>query len=248
MDPPVFLTARWLDLAMLSYEADPALLAPRVPPGTELDRFQGKLYVSMVGFRFHDTRVRGISIPGHRRFEEVNLRFYVRREANGESRRGVCFVKEIVPRRAIAWVARRFYNENYVRFPMRHRKTVHASGAEASYEWRVGERWNELSVKAAGPAERPPEGSLALFITEHTWGYARRRDGGTLEYRVDHPPWRVRRAGSSLLRCDAEALYGPGFASILAGPPASAFLADGSAVAVRRGVRLDTDETAEPSE
>ena len=91
MDPRPFLTARWRYLAMLNYEVPPEALAPLVPAGTELDSWQGKTFVSVVGFLFLDTRVLGIAIPGHRDFEEVNLRFYVRRKAAGRlaARRGL---------------------------------------------------------------------------------------------------------------------------------------------------------------
>ena len=104
-----FLTARWVDLAMVNYEVDPALVRALVPAGTELDLWSGRCLVSVVGFQFLETRVLGLALPFHRNFEEVNLRFYVRRTVGDEARRGVVFVKEIVPRRAIAWmVAKRF--------------------------------------------------------------------------------------------------------------------------------------------
>ncbi len=48
----VFLTAEWRYLAMFNYEVPPELLAPLVPRGTELDSWQGKVYVSLVGFLF----------------------------------------------------------------------------------------------------------------------------------------------------------------------------------------------------
>ncbi|HTO08358.1 MAG TPA: DUF2071 domain-containing protein, partial [Myxococcota bacterium] len=117
---PVFLTAEWRDLAMLNYEIDPAVLEPRVPAGTELDAWSGRTFVSVVGFRFLRTRVLGVPVPYHVDFDEVNLRFYVRRKSGADWRRGVVFVKEIVPRRAIALVARVAYAENYVAHPMRH--------------------------------------------------------------------------------------------------------------------------------
>ena len=101
-----FLTAQWRDLLMVNYEVDPSLLADRVPLGTTLDLFEGKCFVSLVGFMFLDTRVMDFLIPFHVNFEEVNLRFYVKRETRTEIRRGVVFIKEIVPRGAIAWVAR----------------------------------------------------------------------------------------------------------------------------------------------
>src|SRR5690349_10650745 len=101
-----FLTAQWKDLIIANYEVDPALLSSRVPGGTELDLQDGHCFVSLVGFMFLETRVLGVPIPFHVNFEEVNLRFYVTRRLQGETRRAVCFVKEIVPRAVIAAVAR----------------------------------------------------------------------------------------------------------------------------------------------
>lgn len=240
--PAPFLTAEWRDLAMLNYEADPAVLAPLVPSGTELDQWGGRTFVSVVGFRFLHTRVRGVAVPGHRDFEELNLRFYVRHRAADGWRRGVVFVKEVVPRRAIAWVARTAYNENYVALPMRHDVTVTGVGASsarrASYEWRHAQRWQRLSLEASGDPFVPAEQSEEAFITEHYWGYTRQRDGGTVEYRVEHPRWRIWRATDAALDCDVAGFYGAAFAPVLRGRPSSAFLADGSAVAVHRGQRL----------
>ena len=120
----VFLKADWKHLLMLNYEIDPTILQPHVPVGTELDLFKGRCLVSMVGFMFLNTRLKGVPIPFHRNFEEVNLRFYVKRvEGSGdeqEVKRGVVFIKEIVPKPALSLVARVFYNENYVTHPMEH--------------------------------------------------------------------------------------------------------------------------------
>lgn len=237
-----FLTARWHDLAMINYPVDPVILADLVPPGTELDSWRGATYVSMVGFRFLRTKVLGVPVPFHRNFDEVNLRFYVRRETPVGPRRGVVFVKEIVPRAAIAWVARTLYNERYVALPMRHKTSLPAPGSNgvgsASYEWRTGSRWNGLSVNVEGPAQFRPEDSEEAFITEHYWGYVAQRDGGTLEYQVEHPRWRVWTGVSCRLDCDVERLYGSRFREALEGKPNSSFVADGSEVAVRRGDKL----------
>src|SRR3954468_20670393 len=119
--PRIFLAAEWRYLAMLNYQVDPAILHPHLPRGTELDIWNGRHYISLVGFRFLNTRVLGVPIPFHRNFEEVNLRFYVRRKGPEGWRRGVVFIAEIVPRFAIAAVARLFYNENYVALPTRHK-------------------------------------------------------------------------------------------------------------------------------
>lgn len=229
-----FLTATWRHLAMLNFEVDPAALAALVPRGTELDTFEGRHLVSMVGFRFLDTRLRGIPIPFHRHFDEVNLRFYVRRRVDGEWRRAAVFVKEIVPRRAIAWVARACYGENYVATPMRHAITA----TSARYDWRHAGTWMHLGVTHDATWALPTAGSEAAFITEHYWGYARQRDGGTVEYEVVHPRWRVAAAEAAELECDATALYGAAFGEALAARPSSAFVVEGSAVAVHRGARV----------
>src|SRR5690349_8716378 len=116
-----FLTARWEHLVLLNYACPPALLAPLVPAGTTLDPWHGQTLISLVGFRFEDTRLAGLAIPGHRRFDEVNLRFYVRRAAaDGSVRRAVVFIRELVPRWAIASVARWLYNEPYLSVRMGH--------------------------------------------------------------------------------------------------------------------------------
>ncbi|HWZ83726.1 MAG TPA: DUF2071 domain-containing protein [Terriglobales bacterium] len=233
-----FLTAEWRYLAMLNYEVDAGLLLPFVPNGTEIDRWQGKVFVSLVGFRFLKTRILRLPIPFHSNFDEVNLRFYVRREHAGEVRRGVVFVSEIVPRRAIAFVARTVYNENYVALPMAHE--IHASsdgGLTAEYRWRSSS-WNAIRIAAQGEPALALDGSEEQFITEHYWGYAAQSDGGCVEYRVEHPAWRVWSAREAEFAGDVEGLYGKAMASVLRGAPASAFLAEGSAVAVMRGRRL----------
>jgi uncharacterized protein YqjF (DUF2071 family) len=236
-----FLTADWRHLAMLNYQVEPVVLRELVPRGTELDDHRGRVFVSVVGFLFLRTRVRGLPIPFHRNFEEVNLRFYVRREAPGGLRRGVVFVKELVPRRAIAWLARAVFNENYVALPMRHAiapfdQTRIATGV--SYGWRLEERWEQLTVEPElAPADAAPD-SEERFISEHYWGYVRQRDGGTVEYRVEHPLWTVRRARSASLDANVKRLYGLSLAPFLQRPASSAFLADGSAVVVHAGSRV----------
>jgi uncharacterized protein YqjF (DUF2071 family) len=241
--PGRFLTAAWRDLVMINFEIDPAVVRPLVPRGTELDGWGGRTLASLVGFRFLDTRVLGLAVPGHRDFEEVNLRFYVRRPAPDGPRRGVVFVREIVPKAAVAWAARSMYNENYVAWPMRHEvRLPDGSGGQARgfavYGWHTGGRWHELGASVDGEPAFPAPGSQEEFITEHYWGYTRQRDGSTIEYQVEHPQWRVWPATDAKFSCDVAAVYGAQFQPFLTAAPASAFVADGSPVTVRRGVRL----------
>ena len=235
----VFLTAEWQHLAMLNYEIEPSALAPYVPSGTELDLWNGKNLVSVVGFMFLNTRVFGIPIPFHRDFEEVNLRLYVRRKAEDGWRRGVVFIKEIVPRAAIALTARKLYNEPYIALPMAHRiEEERGLVKSAEYSWRFHGRQNSLKLITCDTAQPQIEGSEAEFITEHYWGYNAQRDGSTLEYRVEHPRWRVYDVADAKLDCDVAGLYGEPFRESLNRQPSSAFLAEGSAVTVYQGVPL----------
>jgi uncharacterized protein YqjF (DUF2071 family) len=234
-----FLSAEWRDLLMLNYEVDPDLLERFVPRGTELDSFAGKTYASLVGFQFLRTRLGGfLAVPFHSNFDEVNLRFYVRRDAGGERRRGVVFVKEIVPRQLIAGVARAMYGEKYERCPMRHGVTRNGDLISTSYEWQFRGDWCALSGTATGAPEFCGDGSLEQFITEHYWGYSSLPNGGALEYQVTHVPWRVWSSKDARFSGDGDALYGAGFGEALRGRPASAFIAEGSAVSVHWGQRI----------
>jgi hypothetical protein len=238
-NPPIFLTAEWRYLAMLNYEIDPAILTPFIPAGTELDVWEEKTFVSVVGFLFQKTRVRGIRIPFHENFEELNLRFYVRRKAEDGWRRGVVFIKELVPRAAIALVARIFYNENYIALPMSHQiEQTDETVKSVNYSWQFDGAENHLKLETQGAALSLVEGSAQEFITEHYWGYARQRDGGTIEYKVEHPRWRVWESRSAELHADVAALYGEVFRETLSRPPSSAFLAEGSPISVFSGVRI----------
>jgi uncharacterized protein YqjF (DUF2071 family) len=216
---------------MLNYVVDPAIIAPLIPPGTELDYENGETFVSVVGFLFLDTRLLGLPIPLHRDFEEVNLRFYVRKKSADMWRRGVVFVREIVPRRAIAVVARTFYGERYLALPMKHDIKHVDLAVSVAYSWRRGSKWESLAMSASGEPQNIPAGSHAEFITEHYWGYTCVRSGCS-EYRVQHPRWKVWSAESFELCADVAALYGEQFAETLSRPPRSAFIADGSSVEV----------------
>jgi uncharacterized protein len=243
--PIPFLRAEWRYLAMLNYRVPRAMLEPLVPVGTELDLFDGAAYVSVVGFLFERTRILGIAVPLHGNFEEVNLRFYVRRTVAGEIRRGVVFIRELVPRRAIALTATALYNEPYRAVPMRHVVSHDAdslSGIE--YAWSTEGQWTTLRATVAGAPRELVRGSEEEFITEHYWGYTKQRDGGTIEYRVDHPAWRVWSARSGSLTGNTAAVYGEAFAAALAAPPHSTFVADGSAVTVYAPTRIRTSRSS----
>ena len=240
-----FLTSKWLDLVFLNYEVPPSLLEPLLPKGTELDSYGGRLLASVVGLRFEDTRVRGLALPFHRDFDEVNLRFYVRRyAADGELRRAVVFVSELVPLRAVAWVARRLYNEPYSCVTMSHaiaREDKEAVPSSIEYTWRWQGGAYALGGRPVGPLAALLRPSEAEFVSEHFWGYTRQRDGSTLEYEVYHPAWEICPLAGARLQGDVARLYGARWGGALSAAPASAFYARGSKVEVFAGQALSAD-------
>jgi uncharacterized protein YqjF (DUF2071 family) len=229
-----FLTAKWRDLIMADYEVYPELLADRVPAGTELDFHEGRCFVSLVGFMFLDTKVLGLPIPFHINFEEVNLRFYVRRDTGSEIRRGVVFIKEIVPRYAIATVARVIYGEPYECWTTSNER----DDRSVQYRWKNSACTNQLRVERGEDLGVPVEGSHGSFIIEHYWGYTDRGSRRTDEYKVEHPKWNLFSTGNATVDVDFGKSYGQEFAFLSQREPYSIVLAAGSDIAVYKGAIL----------
>ncbi|QQL48453.1 YqjF family protein [Mucilaginibacter ginkgonis] len=229
-----FLTARWDNLIMMNYEVDPKVLQKHLPPFTELDLWEGKALVSVVGFLFADTKVWGIKWPFHVNFEEVNLRFYVRHFDGKEWKRGAVFISEIVPKRIIPVIANTIYNEHYIAMPMRHSIKVESDRlTKYVYGWKFKGEWAEIAVTVdCDYTEMLPNGP-EQFIFEHYWGYNKLNDLQTLEYAVEHPSWQVAKVVDYKLTMDVSATYGEDFVPYLSKQPFSVFFAKGSEVVVR---------------
>ena len=227
-----FLTATWRHLVLMNWRVDENLLVSHLPSGVELDRWDGDCWASLVGFQFLHMSVKGMPAFGYRDFPEINLRFYVKRQVNGETRRGVVFIREITPHHMVGWVARALYNEPYITMPMR--QSVDESGA--LYQLQIEGHWQGLGVRTAGAWRDQDEAEL--FITEHYWGYNSQRNGDTMEYQVEHPTWRARSVEPECLDLDIEKLYGEKWAQALDTKPDSMVFADGSGVTVQHGVRI----------
>jgi uncharacterized protein len=233
-----FLTAEWRKLIMANYVVAESVLQQYLPVGTELDRYDGRCYVSLVGFLFQNTRLKSVPIPFHRTFEEVNLRFYVRHtKSSGEQRRGVVFLSELVPRLALSLVANTVYGEPYRSVPVRHRWEQSGEQRTVCYQWRYKSRWNELQVRAAVDPQPIEASSAEEFFTDHYWGYTR-RGAWTSEYEVLHPRWTIYPVLQHSIDVDFGALYGDRFASLTTSQPESVLLAEGSEIEVRAGERI----------
>lgn len=216
---------------MANYVIDPALLSDYLPAHTEIDRWRNRCYVSLVGFMFVNTRVLGIKIPFHTNFEEVNLRFYVRHKSNEEWKRGVVFIKEIVPRRALTFIANTLYHENYETMPMLHNWEEVNDKLNVAYQWKKS-KWNRFQVTASPGLAEIAVGSEEEFITEHYWGYTKVDRSKTLEYRVEHPRWQVHPMIEYAIDVDFGEVYGNQFSFLKTEKPTSIFLAQGSEISV----------------
>lgn len=227
-----FMRAEWNDLVFINYEIDPEILKKYVPNGTQLDLFNGKCYLSLIGFMFENVKIKGVKIPFHVNFEEVNLRFYVKRNDNGIWKRGVVFVKEIVPKHAITFVANTLYNEQYQTLPMRHERTFTEKHRIFEYEWKKNNQWNSISVKTATEPIAILENSEAEFISEHYYGYTISPRKQTVEYEVTHPKWQQYQVLNYKLNVDFETVYGKEFVFLQDLQPASCFVAKGSKITI----------------
>jgi len=227
-----FLSAEWRKLILANYPVEKAILQPYLPANTELDEWNGKLYVSLVGFMFLNTKVLGVNIPFHVNFPEVNLRFYVRVKEKNIWKRGVVFIKEIVPLPAITFVANTFFNERYATLPMKNYHLIDNNQLMVGYEWKQNRQWNKLGVVAEPFSTLIEEGSKEEFITQHFWGYSSTRKKETVEYEVAHPKWESYPVINYNIDCDFEGLYGSSFGYLSEIQPDSVMLAEGSEIAV----------------
>ncbi|MGZ3924471.1 MAG: YqjF family protein [Flavisolibacter sp.] len=235
----VFLRAKWLNLIMVNYEVDPALLKAHLPRHTELDFYNGTCFVSLVGFLFKDTKLKGIPIPLHRTFEEVNLRFYVRQKENNKWKRGVVFLREIVPLPAITTVANLVYKENYRTHSTKHIWNLAKEEWQVEYQWKLKKDWNHLKVFAESSSHPIEQGSEEEFIAIQNWGYTKVNEHKTSIYQVHHPNWLIHPVRHYHVKCNFENMYGVEFVETLSQAPRSVFLAEGSDVSVMHKTTLN---------
>ncbi|MBA3284260.1 MAG: DUF2071 domain-containing protein [Nitrosopumilus sp.] len=231
----IFLQAEWRKLAMANYEVDSKLLASYLPFKTEFDLWNNTCYVSLVGFMFLNTTVKGFIIPFHSDFEEVNLRFYVRYKDKDKWKRGVVFIKEIVPKHALTFIANTVYGENYETLSMNHTWLKEKDKQVVEYKWNKNNNWHSIKVIAGLELHQINESSVEEFITEHYWGYTKISEIKTSEYGVEHPKWQVYKTIDFKIDVNFEGIYGHAFSFLDNQSPKSVFLAEGSLIEVKHG-------------
>jgi uncharacterized protein YqjF (DUF2071 family) len=229
-----FLTAKWTNLALINYKIDAKILEKYVPTGTELDFWDNKCYISLVGFMFEDVKLLGLKIPLHTNFEEVNLRFYVKRFEEGKWKRGVVFI----PKLALKIVANTVFKENYETLPMKHKVIENENTFNFTYDWKKDQKWNSIALETEKKLIKIEENSEAQFITEHYFGYTKVNHTKTFEYEVKHPIWKQYNVLNSKIDVDFEATYGNEFAFMKDLIPTSIILAKGSKVSVENKIKI----------
>ncbi len=227
-----FLTAKWENLVMANYAIDSEILMPYLPKGVELDLFEGKAYVSLVGFMFKNTKIFGIPAIGLGTFEEVNLRFYVTRKEGNITKRGVVFINETIPYKIVAWVANYLYKEHYIAIPTKHTWDISAENKRISYSWKMKTNWNNMNIIASTTKYSMQKGSIEEFIFEHYFGYTKISKTETEEYTIQHPGWQINQVLESEVNCNFEEMYGTDFRFLSTIKPDNIMLAEGSEIAV----------------
>ena len=227
-----FLSARWENIIMANYAVNPDLLTPYLPKGVELDFYNSKMYVSLVGFIFKETSLFKIPVPFFGTFEEINLRFYVKKVEGDIIKRGVVFISETVPYKLVALLANKLYREHYIAIPTKSLIEIGNYSKNISYQWELNKRWNHITVNATRENEQMLPGSIEEFTFEHYYGYTKIDNQVSQEYRVNHPRWMVDKVLKYSVSCDFGSMFGIDFSFLSNHQPDSVLLAEGSPVTV----------------
>ena len=228
----VFLKANWENIIMANYEISEDILKKYLPKGVTIDLYNGKAYVSLVGFMFKNTKIFNIPMFKLGTFEEINLRFYVSRKVGNKIRRGVVFINETVPYKAVAWLANALYKEHYTTVATKHNWNVTKKNKEIKYDWLVNKRWNNITVTAQNEKETMSKNSFERFIFENYYGYTKINSEETEEYQISHPSWLINKIIDYKIDCDFEKMYGTDFAVLDHTKPTSIFIAEGSPISI----------------
>lgn len=229
--------ADWKKLLLANYVIDPDILKPFIPFQTELALWQGKCYISLVGFRFLKVRIGGVPVPFHTNFNEVNLRFYVRRLSGHIWHYGVVFIKEIVALPVVTFVANTFFSEHYETLPLHHNIHHAKEALSVSYRWKK-DIWHSMHIESGPNPSLIEDNTAEEFLTSQHWGYSKVNEEKTIEYSVEHPRWSVYPTINYQIRTDFEKAYGQKFGFLNQTQPESVFLTEGSAIILKKRITV----------
>ena len=230
----VFLESKWQRLVSINYVVDAKILEPYIPAGTELELFNNKCFVSLVAFRYDDTKLLRFKVPFHTQFEEINLRFYVRRKLpNRQWRSEVAFTKLFFPKPALSAVANSIYKENYETRRMRHTWKEDEKFLYTSYGLNKS-HWHQFSIISEKDPIPIEFNSPAYFFSKHYWGTSQIDSKASTEYMIEHPEWFTYETVKADINFDFGLLFGDDFESLTNSKPDSVQMFDGSDVTIYR--------------
>jgi uncharacterized protein len=233
------LRAEWNNIIMANYAVPKELLLPYVPYKTELDFFEGETYVTLAGFMFLNTQMLGFDVPFHSNFEEVTLRFYVRSNHSLAAKRGVVFIKEIVPKYAITLLANTVFGQNYTTLKMKSFHQDMGDYMETGYEWKYQDKWNKLTAKAVKRSTPIRQNNFNEFIADHYYGYRKNGETKTYQYEVEHEHWETFNVIEYSVDCDFGSLFGKEFSILNKEKPKSVFMLKGSEIRIHQRKLLE---------
>ena len=219
-DGPPVMHQRWEHLLFLHWEVPAATIAPLLPPGMEVDLFEGRAYVGLVPFTMTGVRPRGLpSVPGLSSFHETNVRTYVR---TPEGVPGVWFFSLDAAGLVASALGRFWFHLPYFYARMSLDAVARPAGgwmlryASSRIYPRSPTASAQICAEVTGPVVPAVPGSLEFFLAERYLLYTLGRTASgaagppaLLRGRVHHSSYPLQEA--RLVSLDESALAAAGF-------------------------------------
>jgi uncharacterized protein YqjF (DUF2071 family) len=190
----------WHDLLFAHWPVDADQLLGYIPPGLELDTFDGTAWLGVVPFRMSGVRPRNLpAVPWLSAFPELNLRTYVKRRPPAPPQPGVVFYSLDAANPLAVSIARRFYHLPYYRASMQ----LVDDGNTIRYR---SQRTHSGASPAAFVADYAPTGgiytassdTLDQWLTERYCLYTTDARGRLNQAQIHHIPWPLQTAECEL--------------------------------------------------
>ncbi|PNY82817.1 DUF2071 domain-containing protein [Deinococcus koreensis] len=190
----------WRDLCFMHWPVDARHLAATLPPGLELDTFQGQAWLGVVPFRMSGVAPRFLpDVPGVSDFPELNLRTYVRPSRQQDGEGGVWFYSLDAAQPLAVRLARTLFHLPYfdARMWVSHAAGVTRYASLRTHRHAPGGRFAG-AYRAVGAPLAAPEGSLEHWLTHRLYLYSADASGRLYRGRIHHEAWPLRRAEAAI--------------------------------------------------
>jgi uncharacterized protein len=188
---------RWRELLFAHWSVDPSVIRRLIPPGLDLDLFEGRCYVGAVPFLMENVTPRLVPpLPGLHSFPELNLRTYVTcGDKAGGRKPGVWFFSLDAGQKLAVRVARRFFHLPYfdAQFDIQLSSGAVEYSAVRIHKNAPAARFS-VNYAPVGPVYRAAAGTLDAWLTERYCLYAADRHQTVYRGEIDHQPWPLQKA------------------------------------------------------